>query len=49
MYQDDETDQEICDDDSEDTAESTLSSNAKDDVFDHQQEDFHLGQARRDK
>jgi hypothetical protein len=49
MNQDDETDQEIGDDESEDTGESTLSSNIEEDALDHQQEVLHLGQARRDK
>jgi len=49
MYQDDETDQEIGDDDSEDTGESTLSSDIEGDDLDHQQEVLHLGQVRRDK
>ena len=49
MYQDDETDQAIGDDDSEDTGESTLSSNIEEDNLDHQQEVLHLGEARQDK
>jgi hypothetical protein len=49
MNQDDETDQEIGDDESEDTGESTLSSDIEEDDLDHQQEVLHLGQARRDK
>jgi hypothetical protein len=49
MNQDDETDQEIGDDESEDTGESSLSSDIEEDDLDHQQEVLHLGQARRDK
>jgi len=49
MYQDDETDQAIGNDDSEDTRESTLSSNIEEDNLDHQQEVLHLGEARQDK
>jgi len=49
MYQDDETDQEIDDDNSEITGESTSSSDIKEDNSDHHQEVLHLGQARRDK
>jgi len=49
MYQDDETDQEIGDDDSEDTGESTLSSDIKEDNLDHQQEVLQPSQARRDQ
>jgi len=49
MNQDDETDQEIGDDGSEDTGESTLSSDIEADDLDHQQEVLYLGQARRDK
>ena len=49
MNQDDETDQEIGDDESEDTGESTLSSDIEEDDLNHQQEVLHLGQARRDK
>jgi len=48
MNQDDKTDQEIGDDDSEDTGESTLSSDIEEDNSDHQQKVLHLGQARRD-
>ena len=49
MYQDDETDQEIHDDDSEHTGESTISSNIEEDDLNHQQQVHHLGQVRRDK
>src|SRR5882757_5598110 len=49
MNQDDETDQEIGDDESVDTGESTLPSDIEEDDLDHQQEVLHLGQARRDK
>jgi len=49
MNQDDKTDQEISDDDSEDTGESTLSSNIQEDDLDHQQEVLHLSQGRWDK
>jgi len=49
MYQDDETDQEIGDDDSEHTRVSTLSSNIGEEDLDHQQEVLHLAQACRDK
>jgi len=49
MNQDDETHQEIGEDDSEDTGESTLSSDIEEDHLDHQPEVLHLGQARRDK
>jgi len=48
MYQDDETEQEIDDDDSEDSGESTLSSDIEEDDLDHQQEVLHLGQACQD-
>ena len=49
MCHDAVTNQEIEVDDSENTRESTLSSDIKDDDFDHQQQVLHLGQARRDK
>ena len=49
MNQADETDQEISDDDSEDTGESTLSSDIEEHDLDNQQEVLHLGQARRNK
>jgi len=49
MNQDDETDQEIGEDDSDDTGESTLSSDIEEDDLDHQPEVLHLGQARQDK
>jgi len=49
MNQGDETNQEIGHNDSEDTREFTLSSNIEEDDLQHQQEVFHLGQARRDK
>ena len=45
----DKTDQEISDDDSEDTGESILSSNIKEDDLDHQEEVLHLGQAPQGK
>jgi hypothetical protein len=43
------SDQQISDDDSEDTGESTISSEIEQDDLDHQQEVLHLGQACRDK
>jgi len=49
MYQDDETEEEIGDDDSDDTGESTLSSDIAEDYLDHQQEVLHLAQVRQDK
>jgi len=49
MNQDDETNEEISDDDSENTGESTLSSAIKEDDLDHQQEILHLGQVCWDK
>ena len=49
LNQNDDTDQQIGDDDSEDTRESTLPSDIKEDNLDHQQEVLHLGQARREK
>jgi len=49
MNRDDATDQEIGDDESEYTGESTLSSDIEADDLDHQQEVLHLGQARQDK
>jgi len=49
MFQDDVTEQEIDDDHSESTGESTLSFDIEDDDLDHQPEVLHLGQARRDK
>jgi hypothetical protein len=49
MNQDDKTNQEIGDTDSENTGESTLSSDIKEDDLDHQLEVFNLCQWRRDK
>jgi len=49
INQDDETNQEICDDDSEEAGESTSSSDIEEDHLDHQQEVLHLGQAGWDK
>jgi hypothetical protein len=49
MNHHDKTNQEIGDDDSEDTGESTISSNIKEDGLDYQQDVLHLGQACRDK
>jgi len=49
MNQDNENDQEIGEDDSEDTAESTLSLDIEEDDLDHQPDVPHLGQVRRDK
>ena len=49
IYQDDETEQEIDDNDREDTGLSTLSSDIEEDNLDHQQEVLHLGQVCRDK
>jgi len=49
MNPNNETDQEISDDDSKGTAESTLSFDIKEDDLDNQQEVIPLGQARRDK
>jgi hypothetical protein len=49
MNQDDKTNQQIGDTDSEDTGESTLSSDIKEDGLDHQLEVFNLCQRRRDK
>jgi len=49
MNQDDATNQEIGEDDSEDTGESTLSSDIEEDDLDHQPEVHNLGQACRDK
>jgi len=49
MNQDDETNQEIGDDDSEGTRESTSSSHIKEVNFHHQQEVLQLGQAHWDK
>jgi len=49
MYQDDETDQEIGDEDWEDTGEFTLSCDIEEDDLDNQQEVLHLGQVCRDK
>jgi len=49
MYQDDETDPDIGDDDSEDTRVSTLSSNIEEEDLDHQQEVVHLAQVCQDK
>jgi len=49
MYQDDETDHKVGDDDGEDTGESTLSSDIEEDDLDHQHELLHLGQVRQDK
>jgi len=49
MYQDDETGQEIGDDDSEATRESTLSSDIEADDLDLQHEVLHLGQVRQNK
>jgi len=49
MNQHDETDQELSDDDSEDTGESTLSSDIDEDDLDHQQDVVHLGQASQNK
>ena len=49
MNQDDKTDQEIADDDSEDTGESTISSDIEEDNLDHPQKFLHLCQARWDK
>ena len=49
MNQHDETDQEIGDDDSEDTGESTLSSDIEGDDLDYQQDVLHLGQPHQNK
>jgi hypothetical protein len=49
MNQDDETEQEIGNEDSEDTGESTVSSDLEEDDLHHQQEVLHLCQARHDK
>jgi hypothetical protein len=49
ITQDDETDQEVRDGDSQDTGESALSSDIKEEDLDHHQEVLHLGQVRRDK
>jgi len=49
MNQDDETDQEIGEDDSGDTGQSTGSSDIEEDDLDHQPEVLYLGQAHRDK
>ena len=49
MNQANETNQEIVDDDSEDTGDSTLSFDIEEDNMDHQLEVLHLDQARRDK
>jgi len=49
MNHDDETDQEIGDDDSEDTGQSTLSSDIDEDDLHHHQKVLHLGQACWDK
>jgi len=48
MNQDDKSYQEIGNDESENTGESTLSSDIEDDYLDHQQEVLHLGQTHRD-
>jgi len=49
MNQDEASDQEIGDDESEDTAESTLSSEIDEHNLDHQQEVLYIGQARQEK
>ena len=49
MNLDDKTDQEFGDDDCDDTGESTLLSDIKEDDLDHQQEVLQLCQARWDK
>jgi len=49
MNQDDETNQEIRDDDSEDTAESTISSDMEKDDCYHRQEVLHLRHACRNE
>jgi hypothetical protein len=49
MNQNDETNQEIGDDDSEDTGESTFSSDIEEDDLNHQQVVLHLGQVRWEK
>jgi len=49
MNLNDETDQEISDDDSEDTGESTLLSDIEEDDLNHQQVVLHLGQVRWEK
>jgi len=49
MNQDDETDQEIGDDNTEDNADSTCSSDIEDDDLHHQQVVLHLGQACQGK
>jgi len=49
MNQVDKTDQEIGDDDSENTRQSTLSSGIEEDNVDHLQEVLHLGLMRSEK
>jgi len=47
FFADEDCNQEISDDESEDTRESTMSSDIEEDDFDHQQEVLRLGKARR--